>query len=117
MPNHWFNQETFKPPEDELVLCVKVDKKGNRSMCFGRWFYPNETWPDGHWVTGEPFNFTAWYPGEPSRNDTDGTPEFYMMLWKVGDEWSWNDQRNDVITNTGFTYFIGKTGYICEYEE
>ena len=40
MPNHWFNQETFKPPEGELVLCVKVDKKGNRSMCFGRWFYP-----------------------------------------------------------------------------
>ena len=39
------------------------------------------------------------------------------MLWNVQGEWSWNDQRNDVITNTGFTYFIGKTGYICEYEE
>lgn len=52
MPNHWFNQETLKPPEDELVLCVKMDKKGNRSMCFGRWFYPDGTWPEGHWVTG-----------------------------------------------------------------
>ncbi len=69
----------------------------------------------GHWVTGEPFTFTAWYPGEPSRNDEDGTAEFYLMLWKVEDEWSWNDQRNDVI-ETGLSYFPGHVGYICEYE-
>ena len=68
----------------------------------------------GHWITGEPFSFTAWYPGEPSRNDNDGTPEFYLMLWKVEDSWSWNDQREDVIG--AFDYFKGNIGYICEYE-
>ncbi len=69
----------------------------------------------GHWITGEPFAFTAWYPGEPSRNDTDGTPEFYLQLWKVEGAWSWNDQRNDLIA-TGLAYFVGNLGYICEYE-
>lgn len=69
----------------------------------------------GHWITGEPFNYTAWYPGEPSRNDSDGTPEFYLMLWKVENAWSWNDQRDDVLSS-GLDYFKGKIGYICEYE-
>ena len=69
----------------------------------------------GHWITGEPFTFTAWYPGEPSRNDHDGTPEFYLMLWNVEGVWSWNDQRDDLIA-TGLPYFVGNIGYICEYE-
>lgn len=68
----------------------------------------------GHWITGESFNFTSWYPGEPSRNDLDGTPEFYLMLWNVEGVWSWNDQRNDVVAD--YDYFKGVIGYVCEYE-
>ena len=100
---------------DEMVRMAEA--AGLKYVWIGGYTSVRDNVAYGHWVTGEPFSYTAWYPGEPSRNDADGTPEFYLMLWKVGDEWSWNDQRNDVITNTGFTYFIGKTGYICEYEE
>lgn len=71
----------------------------------------------GHWITGEPFEFQPWYPGEPSRTDEDGAAEMYLMLWQVNDEWSWNDQRNDPVGDTGLAYFKGKTGYICEYED
>ena len=71
----------------------------------------------GHWITGEPFEFQPWYPGEPSRTDEDGADEMYLMLWQVNDEWSWNDQRNDPVGDTGLAYFKGKTGYICEYED
>lgn len=71
----------------------------------------------GHWLTGEPFSYTAWFPGEPSRNDKDGTPEFYLMLWNIDGTWSWNDQRNDVVHETGLEYFAGNVGYICEYEQ
>lgn len=71
----------------------------------------------GHWVTGENFDYTAWYPGEPSRNDKDGAPEMYLMLWKVNEEWSWNDQRNDPAGETGLKSFIDTTGYIIEYED
>lgn len=71
----------------------------------------------GHWITGEDFSYQKWYPGEPSRNDKDGAEEMYLMLWFVDNEWSWNDQRNDVFNIPNITYFNGKTGYICEYEE
>ncbi len=70
----------------------------------------------GHWTTGEQFNYTNWYPGEPSRNDKDGTAEFYLMLWNVNGKWSWNDQRDDVC-NSGLDYFRGNVGYIIEYEQ
>ncbi len=71
----------------------------------------------GHWITGEDFNqYSAWYPGEPSRNDRDGTEEKYLMLWNVEGNWSWNDERNDPAHDPKFTYFLGKTGYVIEYE-
>lgn len=71
----------------------------------------------GHWITGEAFNYQKWYPGEPSRDDLDGTPEMYLMLWKVDSNgWTWNDQRDDLFTKELSKIFTGKTGYICEYE-
>ena len=45
-----------------------------------------------------------------------GTPESYLMLWNPTGNWSWNDQRNDVV-HSGLKYFPGNVGYIIEYEE
>lgn len=70
----------------------------------------------GTWITGEPFSYQKWYPGEPSRNDMDGTPESYLMMWYLKNKWTWNDQRNDVLSS-GLDYFKGNLGYICEYED
>ena len=71
----------------------------------------------GHWVTGENFDsYTAWYDGEPSRQDRDQVEEMYLMLWKINDEWSWNDQRENVF-DTGLKYFEGNVGYVIEYED
>lgn len=71
----------------------------------------------GHWVTGEPFDYQSWYPGEPSRNDHDGTPEMYLMLWRVKGVWSWNDERNAPYEESSMDYMQGKVGYIIEYED
>jgi len=73
----------------------------------------------GHWVTGEPFDFTAWYPGEPSRNDRDGTPEMYIELWRLKSdgEWSWNDERDRPFEDNEMQYMRGRMGYVCEYED
>ena len=70
-----------------------------------------------HWITGEKTTYTNWMQGEPSRNDRDGSPEFYLMLWKVGDQWSWNDER-DNLYNSSYLHdtFSGKTGYICKVD-
>lgn len=71
----------------------------------------------GHWVMGEPFEYQNWYnSGEPSRFDSDNAEEFYLMLWKIEDRWSWNDQRNDLINSPFRTTYEGKMGYVIEYE-
>lgn len=68
----------------------------------------------GHWTTGEPFVFAPWYPGEPSRNDLDGVPEFYLIFWNVQGVWSFNDERDDVASD--LATYRGKMGYVIEYE-
>ena len=68
----------------------------------------------GHWTTGEPFVFAPWYPGEPSRNDLDGVPEFYLIFWNVEGVWSFNDERDDVAAD--LATYRGKMGYVIEYE-
>ena len=107
---------TITSPEEQQQLSTMAQAAGLKYIWIGGYTSVRNGVAYGHWITGEPFAYTAWFPGEPSRNDRDGTPEFYLMLWYVQNYWSWNDQRNDVIRDTNLTYFIGKTGYICEYE-
>ena len=69
----------------------------------------------GHWITGEDFEFSNWMANEPSRVDLDGTEEWYIMLWYVNNNWTWNDQRNDPVSEVSS---MGKSiGFICEFEE
>ena len=104
--------------QEEMDLMVEMaEKAGLKYIWIGGYTSVRGSDVFGHWITGEPFEYTAWYPGEPSRNDLDGTPEFYLMLWKVGEEWSWNDQREDVVNDPALPYFKGNIGYICEYED
>ncbi len=106
---------TITSRDEMLELAGMCERAGVKYCWIGGYTSVRNGQAFGHWITGEPFDYTAWYPGEPSRNDEDGTPEFYLMLWKVEDVWSWNDQRDDLLT-TGLTYFNGNIGYICEYE-
>lgn len=96
-------------------LCAMADAQKLEFIWIGGYTSVSGNQAFGHWVTGEPFNYTAWFKGEPSRDDQDGTPEMYLMLWKIKNEWSWNDQRNDPIGELNF--FRGKAGYIIEYED
>ena len=51
-----------------------------------------------------------------AEQDRDQVEEMYLMLWYVNDEWSWNDQRENVF-DTGLKYFAGNVGYVIEYED
>lgn len=71
----------------------------------------------GHWITGEQFSYAPWGTDEPSRQDKDGTPEWYLMLWNIPRKggWTWNDERNDPYTvNSGMRKTMG---FVCEYED
>ena len=104
---------TITTQEEMDKLAAMVDAQDIKNAWIGGYTSVRNGTAFGHWVTGEPFNFAKWYPGEPSRNDTDGTPEFYLVLWKVDGEWSINDERDDMAE---LSYLKGKIGYICEYE-
>ena len=78
-----------------------------------------EEWKQAGWITGEDWTFDNWYPGEPSRQDADGTKELFLCMWKAkyNEEeigWTFNDQRNDIVG--AFPKIAGKVGYVCEYE-
>lgn len=78
-----------------------------------------EEWTQAGWITGEDWTFENWYPGEPSRQDADGTKELFLCMWKAkyNEEelgWTFNDQRNDIVG--AFPKIAGKVGYVCEYE-
>ena len=73
----------------------------------GLWQDPNDPGfyePDGGWVwvTGEPYGYTSWFPGEP--NNWAGT-EHYAAFDHLGPTW------NDVAIDWG-----GNAGYIVEYD-
>ena len=104
--------------EEMDMASAMAEQAGLKYVWLGGYTMINGGIPYGHWITGEDFEqYTAWYPGEPSRNDVDGTVEKYLMLWRVKDDWSWNDQRDDPAHAPKLEYFKGKTGYICEYEQ
>ena len=109
---------TITSQEEMDKITAAAEKAGIKFLWIGGYTSVRDNTVYGHWLTGEPFDFTAWHPGEPSRNDKlDGEPEFYLMLWSVSEDgkWTWNDQRNDVL-NIGLDYFTGNMGYVCEYE-
>lgn len=75
-------------------------------------------WGDaGTWITGETWIADMddwWYPGEPSKEDEDGTKEYYLCLWNAQEKgWTLNDQRNDIIE--AIPAYAGRVGYVVEY--
>ncbi len=68
------------------------------------------------WETDEEIGFSHWAENEPSGYDRyDGTPEDYVMLYRVGDEWFYNDSRNDPAADFP-DFYSGVMGYVCEFE-
>lgn len=63
-----------------------------------------------YWCTNE------WMRNEPSYQDGD-VQENCLDIFYYEDEgrWVWNDIPNNVLQNV--SYFSGKIGYICEYED
>ena len=61
---------------------------------------------DWKWVSGEPFEYTNWLPGQPQDEWGDNT-ETKIIMW--GSEGKWGDIRNNA--PSGQVY-----GYVCEWD-
>ncbi|HRR75884.1 MAG TPA: VWA domain-containing protein [Ruminococcus sp.] len=75
--------------EDEMAKASKLAQDADlKYVWMGGYTSIRGSSAFGHWITGEPFSYQKWYPGEPSRNDKDGESEMYLMLWHVTDDWT-----------------------------
>ena len=77
----------------------------------GPWLggYRNAFDAQWRWVTGEPFNFTAWYPGQPDGyGGSDQKLQFYARATTGS---TWGDHPGTPITG----YSLPR-GYIVEYD-
>lgn len=108
---------TITSQTEEDTIINMAEAQGAKYIWLGGYTsYDESGHPFGHWVTGGDFSFQAWGKDEPSRQDLDGTPEWYIMLWNIPElgGWIWNDQRND--PGAAVEYFKGNTAYVIEYE-
>ncbi|MBQ8515308.1 MAG: C-type lectin domain-containing protein [Ruminococcus sp.] len=71
------------------------------------------------WLNGNSFDYVnqagLWYAGEPSGRDytdPDLPYEPYVMLWKVDDKWSLNDNSDAILEY----YRAENIGYVCQYD-
>lgn len=67
--------------------------------------------------TGEPLNGAGqWMQGEPSFQDGE-IEENVMAMFRYEEEgcWVWNDIPSNILES--FSYYSGKIGYICEFNE
>ena len=68
------------------------------------------------WETDEEVDFFLWGDTEPSYQDSyDGVSEDFIMIYRVGDEWFYNDNRNDPAADYP-DFYRGTMGYVCEFE-
>ena len=105
---------TITSQEEMNQISAMAENAGLKYIWMGGYTSVRNGAAYGHWTTGEPFAFAPWYPGEPSRNDLDGAPEFYLIFWNVEGVWSFNDERDDVAAD--LPSYRGKMGYVIEYE-
>ncbi len=102
--------------QEEMDTVVGLAEKADLTFV---WLGGRTDGDEGHWITGEPFSYTAWYPGEPSHYDADGIAETCIELWYVKSNggWSWNDERDNPFESSyGTETMADDMGYVCEWE-
>ncbi len=92
--------------EEEKVLAIV-----NSSDVKVLWLGANSLNSSGNfkWVNGEDFSYYNWAINEPNN---EGGVEHYLVLYKVEDNWLWNDGP----LNTNEYYKAENIGFVCEWE-
>ena len=93
--------------ENGFVAALAVDAGGwayGAGPWMGGFQPPGSVEPDGgwSWITGEPWSYTSWQPGEPNN---EGNENYLGFYGDAGGGW------NDVAVNDGHVY-----AYVIEFE-
>ena len=92
-------------------VCQLADQQGVKYFWVGMKRSSGSYWEDSKWLDGSSLGYTKWYPGEPSYYD-ESYEELYLLIWKINDQWYFNDASDRVLSISGYR---GKIGYAVEY--
>lgn len=98
--------------EEFKKVCALADDAGIKVFWVGATRSYNDSWEDTLWLDGSEMNYANWLRGEPTYVSEYDEDEYYLMVFKVGSDWYFNDAVHDVSS-----YYTGKMGYIIEYTE
>ena len=102
--------------EEFNKVCSMAESYGVNVFWTGMKRATYDDWNSSYWHDGTRMTYQNWMSGEPTYNDKDGTPENYLIAFKVNNSkakgWVFNDVPNDITR-----YYKGKIGYIVEFEE
>ena len=122
---------TFDSEEELLEVLNKIAEEGYDNIKFYigakresgiaeyRWFnsdgeyYGKSINDSSHWLSGEP----SFYDAELEANKGIRVEECCVNMFYYQDEarWVWNDIPNDLLGAA--SYYSGKIGFICEYDD
>ena len=72
--------------QQEWDIVYALKDKGAQQVYLGGYQPAGSQEPNGgwSWVTGEPWSFTAWFPGEPNNSFFDRSPENFLEMTPLG---------------------------------
>ena len=92
-------------------VCQLADQQGVKYFWVGMKRSSGSYWEESKWLDGSSLGYTKWYPGEPSYYD-ESYEELYLLIWKINDQWYFNDASDRVLSISSYQ---GKIGYAVEY--
>jgi hypothetical protein len=87
---------------------------GYQDRTAGNYIEPSGGWK---WVTGEPWEYTSWLPGQPDNDDWNNYGEDYLVFWGYwaqGPTPTWNDARGPAPDPEKYPQLV--PGFVVEYD-
>ncbi len=112
----WSDANAYCASQGGTLACITSQAEYDKVLAVAEQSGLHVLWLGGQrsgssfsWVSGEPFSFSSWGPGEPNN---DGGSENYLALYNVNGVWGWYDAPNDLST----TYPAHTMGFVMERE-
>ena len=103
---------TISGPEELAEITKLAEELGLTRIWVGCRWVNNEL----IWENGEQNEYFVWAENEPSSWDYyDNVPENYIMIYREGDRWLFNDCRDDPAGDYP-EFYSGVMGYAIEFE-
>ncbi len=112
----WSDANAYCASQGGTLACITSQAEYDKVLAVAEQSGLHVLWLGGQrsgssfsWVSGEPFSYSSWAPGEPNN---DGGSENYLALYNVNGVWGWYDAPNDLSA----TYPSHTMGFVMERE-